>query len=268
VIKLLNFFIEIREAIVLTLCIILSLLLIVTTDQDPGGPFRQIALNTFGSIGGEIYRIGSYFRLGELNTKLRERNTQLAYENMQMEDALLENIRLRKLLGFKEKSDFELISAEVIGKNPHGIVNGLILNEGQERGIEDADAVVTADGLVGKIVLVDSDYSICQLLLDRNSRVGAKIQRNRELGIIAWNGGAQLKLLYIAKTIEVLEGDVIITSGYSQIFPENIKIGVVIDVSQDTENMFQEITVRPAVNFNRLEEVHIVKVEERVASGE
>lgn len=267
-IKLLNFFIEIRDAIVLGLCILLSLLLIVTTDQDPGGPFRQITLNTVGAIGGYIFQMGSYFRLDEQNSSLRQRNTELAYKNMQMEDALLENIRLRKLLGFKDKSDFDLIAAEVIGENPHGIISGLILNEGAERGIEKSDAVLTADGLVGKIVQVDGNYSICQILLDRSSRVGGRIQRNRELGIVAWDGGAMLKLLYLAKTIEVLAGDVVVTSGYSQIFPENIKIGVVVDVSLDTDDMFQEITVRPAVNFNRLEEVQVVNIRKSDGDGE
>ena len=267
-IKLLNFFIEIRDAIVLGLCILLSLLLIVTTDQDPGGPFRQITLNTVGLIGGYIFQTGSYFRLDEQNSSLRKRNAELAFNNMQMEDALLENIRLRKLLGFKDKSDFDLIAAEVIGENPHGILNGLILNEGTKRGIKKSDAVLTADGLVGKIIQADGDFCICQILLDRNSRVGGRIQRNRELGIVAWDGGAMLKLLYLTKTIEVLPGDIVVTSGYSQIFPENIKIGVVVNVSLETEDMFQEITVRPSVNFNRLEEVQIVKIRNSGGSGE
>jgi rod shape-determining protein MreC len=268
VIKLLNFFIEIRDAIVLSLCILLSLILIVITDQDPGGPFRQITLNTVGAIGGYIFQIESYFSLDEENSRLRQDNAELAYKITQMEDALLENIRLRKLLGFREKSNYQLIAAEVIGENPHGILNGLILNEGADRGIEKSDAVLTADGLVGKIVQVDGGYSICQILLDRNSRVGARIQRNRELGIVAWDGGAMLKLLYLAKTIEVLPGDVVLTSGYSQIFPENIKIGVVVDVSLETDDMFQEITVQPAVNFNRLEEVQIVRIRESGGNGE
>ena len=69
----------------------------------------------------------------------------------------------------------------------------------------------------------------------------------------------QLQLLYIAKTIKVLIGDVIVTSGYSQIYPENIKIGVVIDVSENTDDLFQQILVKPSVNFNQVEEAFIVK---------
>ena len=170
---------------------------------------------------------------------------------------LLENIRLRKLLGFREKSQLNLTAAEVIGENPHDIVNGFLLNAGFDRGLYQSAPVLTADGLVGRIINVDNDHSICQMLLDPVSRVSAKIQRNRELGVIAWDGGKNLKLLYIMKTIEVFVGDVIITSGMSQIFPENIKIGVVVRVSQDKTGMFQEISVQPSVNFNRLEEVQV-----------
>ena len=103
--------------------------------------------------------------------------------------------------------------------------------------------------------------------MDRNSRISAKIQRNRELGVIAWDGGTQLKLLYLANTIDVLVGDVIITSGYSQIFPEDIKIGVVIEVGRDTNSLFQEIIVQPAVDFNQLEEVHVAKMKSGVSDA-
>lgn len=265
-IKLLNFIVEARDAFVLFLCILLSSILIVTSDKAPVGPFRSLALNTIGEIGGFFFEIGSYFRLQEQISELQAENARLAYENMQMEDALLENLRLRKLLSFSDKSNFDLIPAEIIGQSPHTVFNGLILNEGENRGIEKSNAVLTAEGLVGKIVIVEANKSICQIILDRNSRISAKIQRNREQGIVAWDGGAQLKMLYMAKTIDVLVGDVIVTSGYSQIFPENIKIGVVVDVSKETEDMFQEITIQPAVNFHRLEEVQIVRKEREDAN--
>jgi len=265
VIKLLNLIVEVRDAIVLFICILLSSILIVTSDNAPIGPFRSLALNTIGEIGGFFFNIGSYFRLSDRISELQAENARISYENMQLKDALLENIRLRKLLGFKESSDLELIPAEIIGQSPHTVYNGLILNEGSNRGIEKSNAVLTAEGLVGKIVVVEPDMSICQTLLDRNSRVSAKIQRSREQGIIAWDGGAQLKMLYLTKTIDILVGDVVVTSGYSQIFPENLKIGVVVDVSRETNDMFQEISIQPAVNFHRLEEVQIVRGKENNA---
>jgi len=229
----------------------------ITTDKEAGGPFRNIAMNSVGYFGQVIYRVQSYFDLDDENKTLRMQNTDLAYDNMQLQDALLENIRLRNLLGFREKSQLQLTAAEVIGQNPHNIVNGLLLNAGSEGGIRKSAAVMTAEGLVGKIINSENNFSVCQILFDPNSRVSAKIQRNREFGVIAWDGGNLLKLLYITKTIKIHMGDVIVTSGMSQIFPENIKIGVVIDVSLEGKGMFQDILVQPSVNFNRLEEVQI-----------
>lgn len=254
-----KFFLQIRDIFVLAICILCSLLLLIFNEQDPERHFRTIAYNTVGRVGNMLQETGAYFRLTEKVKNLNKQNTELSYHNSQLQDALLENIRLRKLLEFKESNTFNLIPAEVIGQNPINILNGFLLNQGINKNIEKDDAILTDAGLVGKIVDVGQDFSSCQILLDRNCRVSSKIQRSRELGIIAWGGGSQLKLLYIAKTIKVLIGDVIITSGYSQIYPENIKIGVVIDVSMDTDDLFQDITVKPMVNFNRIEEVFIVK---------
>jgi rod shape-determining protein MreC len=249
---------NIREGAVLALCVLASFILMFTSEKDPGGPFRVLFNNTIGNFGQSVYEMTSYFRMEELVTRLETENNRLALKNLQMQDALLENIRLRQMLELRDRMNLEMVAAEVVGENPQNILNGLLLNEGQGRGIEKNVAVINADGLVGRIVRVDNDNSICEILLDRNSRVSAQIQRNRELGIIAWEGGQVLKLLYVSKTIQVLVGDVIITSGRSDIFPENIKIGIVVDVSLDTEGLFQEISVKPSVSYSRLEEVFVV----------
>jgi rod shape-determining protein MreC len=237
----------------------------LATDKGSGGTFRNIALDLVGGVGQYIYKVQSYLNLSEDNEYLRTQNAELAVKNMQLQDALLENLRLRKLLGFREKSQLRLIAAEIIGENPHEIVNGFLLNAGKEKGILKSAAVLTADGLVGKIVESDNGHSICQILLDPSSRVSAQIQRNRELGVIAWDGGTSLKLLYIAKTIDVHLGDVVITSGMSRVFPENIKIGVVTDVSRDNRGMFHDILVKPSAQFGRLEEVQVQLKEEEDA---
>jgi rod shape-determining protein MreC len=259
VIRFFNYIVDIREAVVFGLCILLSFLLMFSDNDDPVWPIRRLTMNTIGKFGAYIYQIGAYFDLREENEKLRRKNTELAFMNTQLQDAFLENYRLKKLLEFKDKSTYKLIPAEIIGQNPNEILNGLILNEGGKSGVEIADAVLTTDGLVGKIIKVDPDFSITQILINQNNRISARIQRNRELGIIAWDGGINLKLLYVAKTIEVLKGDVIITSGYSGIFPENIKIGVVTNVSTKSEGMFHDIRVQPSVNFSSTEEVFILK---------
>lgn len=256
--RIFKFFTQVRDSVILAVCIILSFTLLIFNDSEQVSPVRDIAISTVGKIGEMVYQVNSYFRLSEKNQDLRKENARLAFHNAQLQDALLENIRLRQMLQFRNESELNLSAAEVIGKNPLSILNALVLNAGTEQGIKNSATVLTSEGLVGKIINPGSNKSLCQILLDRNSRVSAKIQRNRELGVIAWDGKYNLNLLYIAKTIKVLVGDVIVTSGYSEIYPPNIKIGVVIDVSLETDGLFQHITVKPAVNFNRLEEVFIV----------
>jgi len=266
--QIFNYLIKLREIFILALCILTSVLLLVINDDDPKSPFRSVAYKSIGKIGGMIQGTSSYFNLTNKVKQLNKENAELSLRTTQLQEALLENIRLKKMLDFKEKTEHWLIPSEVIGQNPLSILNGFLLNSGLDQGIEKSDAVITADGLVGKIVETGNDFSVCQILLDRSSKISAKVQRNREVGIIAWDGGAQLKLMYIAKTIKILIGDIILTSGYSQIFPENLKIGIVINVSLDTDDFFQKITVQPSVNFNQTEEVFIVKGGNTVKPGD
>ena len=106
-IRLLNFIIEIRDAFVLIICLLISLLFMITTEKDTGGPLRSAAMNSIGYLGQAIYRVQSYFNLTDENKELRIQNANLAYQNMQLQDALLENLRLRKLLGFREKTKLQ-----------------------------------------------------------------------------------------------------------------------------------------------------------------
>jgi rod shape-determining protein MreC len=81
--------------------------------------------------------------------------------------------------------------------------------------------------------------------------------------MITWDGGKGLFLEYIPNTVEIRPGDVLYTSGFSQIYPPNIKVGTVLQAEINTELLFQKIKVKPSVNFNTLEEVYILKTEQK-----
>jgi rod shape-determining protein MreC len=118
--------------------------------------------------------------------------------------------------------------------------------------------VVTGSGLVGKITATSSRYAIAQILLNKDLRVSAKVQRSRVDGIIRWEGGPRLRLTNVAKTLDVLAGDVIVTSEYSSIYPSGIRIGVVADAHPVEGSLFQNIEVVPDADFTRLEEVFVL----------
>lgn len=232
--------------------------MLLSSDSDVVEGLRSTTLFGFGLIEDQIDGIGSYFNLHEVNRELRIQNTELAYKNFQLQNALLENIRLRQLLEFRDQSKLEFIPARIIGSSPLSFVNGYLLAVTGGSPVRKNSAVVTAKGLVGKIIKVSSNKALCQILMGPNARVSVRIQRNRELGIVGWDGTAGLQLDHISNTIDVRVGDVLYTSGLSQIYPANIKVGVVAAVKKNNDALFQSIKVLPAVNFNSLEEVAIV----------
>ncbi len=220
---------------------------------------RSANLQLFGFVQQNLTSVTNYFNLAETNRQLRLENTKLAYQNFQLQDALLENIRLHNFLDFKKNDPYHYIAARVVGFSPLDFVTGYLLAISGNKPVQKNNAVITSDGLVGKIIKVSNGYAICQNLLDANSKVSVRIQRNRELGMVSWDGATQLQLENIPNTIEVQKGDVLFTSGMSQIYPPNIKVGVIISFQKEQEELFQTIRVKPAVPFNKIEEVFIVQ---------
>jgi len=250
-----------REILILLLYIVLSFLLMTASDKALVEGIRSFSLQTIGRVEGTLANVRDYFNLYQKNQQLQQENTRLSFENFQLQEALLENLRLKRLLKFRHQFRYNLIPAKIIGYSPQEIVTGFQVLSRHLKPKHKGAAVMTVDGLVGRLVKVSGSYAICQILLDPSSKVSVRIQRNREVGVVVWDGGEGLLLKYIPNTIEVKQGDIVFTSGLSQIYPPNIKVGVVTEIKKDTSKLFQTIYVRPAVDFNALEEVFVVEME-------
>ncbi len=206
---------------------------------------------------------GSLIYLKNIDAQNKNLKSQLldqSIKNQQMQEYMLENLRLRKLLRLKEELEYSFIPARVIGVGQEQSIKSLILNVGRKDAIKVNQAVVTETGLVGKILESEKEFSITQVLMDRNSLVSARLQKSREVGLIGWSGNLWLDLYYIPKDVELEKGEVVITSGLSQIYPKGLKIGVVAEVLENEYELFKQIKVKPAVNFNRLEEVFVLQM--------
>ncbi|MBU3741407.1 MAG: rod shape-determining protein MreC, partial [Candidatus Kapabacteria bacterium] len=99
---------------------------------------------------------------------------------------------------------------------------------------------------------------VVQLLLNRDTRVAAKVQRSRVDGIVSWEGESTVALKNVPKSFDVQVGDVVLTSNYSNIFPANIVVGRVTRVEDENQTLFRRIVVEPAVDFSTLEQVYII----------
>ncbi len=248
-----------RDSLLLVFYILLSSAMMLSSDSVIVEGLRSSSLLSIGFIQGTLSEIDSYFALRKTNRELFLENTKLAYQNFQMQDALLENLRLHKLLQFTDHSEYHFVPAKIIGFSPLDFITGYLLKFNQADSVKKNTAVITPDGLVGKIIKVSSRYAICQNILDANSRVSVRVQRSRELGILTWDGSKGLLLENISNTIDIQKGDVLFTSGMSRTYPPNIKAGIVIAVHKNEDALFQTIYVKPVVNFNKLEELVIIQ---------
>jgi rod shape-determining protein MreC len=177
-----------------------------------------------------------------------------------LREEAIENIRLRSMFGLKERPAFHYVSALVVGTQTQALTNSVTLNAGVENGIKAGMPVVTDHGLVGRVTSTSGHYAIVQLLLHKDMRVSARIQRSRVNGIIRWTGGGDLRMVNVPKTSDVTPGDVVITSEFSSLFPGGIRVGVVSSTRDVPGDLFQEVMVKPSVDFARMEEVFVVTV--------
>jgi rod shape-determining protein MreC len=199
------------------------------------------------------------FNVRDENRMLREQNLRLSLELLKLREERLENIRLRNLLAFKSRLTYPYIPAEVIARDPGRLLNTILINVGRKDGVEDRMAVVTSEGLVGKVLTVYAESSVVQLLQDRNCRVSAVVQRGeRAQGIVRYEEGKfYLQNVPMRSVIEV--GDVVVSSGVGGIFPTGLMIGTVEEVGQDQTGLFREVVLKPCVNFSSIEEVFVLQ---------
>ena len=263
-----EFVVLFREYLVFGALIAVCAGLLALNDDAQIRTIRSVAVVAMGSMQDLLGAVPRYFDLRRENQALREVNLTLADEVSRLREARLENVRLHGMLGLKEDKRATVIAANVIGKNLGLLRNTVTLDAGAGSGDRVNMPIVTEDGLAGKVVAVSGSYAEAQILFNREIRVSAKIERSRVDGIIRWDGGPDLAMADVAKTLDVRTGDVVITSEYSTFFPAGIRIGLVTAAHGTEGSLFQTVEVRPAVDFTRLEEVFVLTTtpdSERVA---
>ena len=188
---------------------------------------------------------------------LLTQNATLALDNMQMQEAAWENVRLRKALSFRPLNDnTRVISAEVIGRDPDHIYDAIVINVGRKHGVDKDMPVVTPEGLVGHIAQVGTSDSVVQLLM--RTRVSALIQETRAQGIVSWIDG-QFRLQFVEASNAVREGDLVLSSGLGGRYPKGIPIGTVMGMSPEKRTpVFLRVVLKSLVDFSILEEVFVL----------
>jgi rod shape-determining protein MreC len=227
-------------------------------------PYHSAAyFHTSSAVIGNIYDtradIAQYFRLPAINEELASDNAQLREILSQSQLPIIVNSSIDSLKMSKAEYNYGFLAAKVINNSTQLTHNFLTINKGRLNGVEPGMGVISADGIVGKVMSVSDHYATVSSLLNTDVFVSAYIKRNGNFGSVNWDGDDALytKLLFVPKHIDLQEGDTIVTSGYNSIFPENIRIGYISEFSK--EDSWYDINVALSNDFGSQSYVYVIK---------
>ena len=225
-------------------------------------PFEKAIVRIQTGAGG-IWHNYFYLRgVRQENRELYEQIQQLQLEQVRLRQDAQQARRLQALLGFKEQFIAQTTPAQVIGTSGSEQSRMVYIDKGSNAGIKRDMAVITADGVVGKVLNIWDSSSQVLLLNDQTSGVGAILEQSRLQGVLKGKASGELVLDKLMSDEEVKPGDRVLTSGGDRIFPKGLVVGTVTKVSKGTE--FLQISVKPAAALNHLEEVLVImRKEER-----
>jgi len=218
---------------------------------------------------GNLWRNYLYMRgVRAENRDLKQQIEQMRIEQVRLTQDADQARRLQGLLAFKEQFISQTMAAQVIGSTGSEQSRGIYLDKGETDGIRSDMAVITADGIVGKVLRTYRSTSLVLLISDPTSGVGAILEKTRLQGIMRGMPSGEIALEKVMSDEQVPAGELVLSSGGDRIFPKGLPIGRVTRVSPGSD-LFLNIRVKPTVNLSKLEEVLIVtKVDERQATPE
>jgi rod shape-determining protein MreC len=217
-------------------------------------------------VAGEFRGVGTTVKeltqLRSENASLREKvkaADQLAARNDQL---VQENQTLRTELQMKERSKYSELTAQVISRTSDNWYRTVLINRGSRDGVQTNMAVVNWQGLVGKVSAVTPYTATVQLVIDAGFGqtqfgAGAKLPSG-DLGVIQTVQGGYVRMTFFASTVTAQVGQPVFTSGQAGLLPPDLLIGYVSGVNSSESSVDKFLTIRPAVDFNKLDVVHVV----------
>ena len=225
------------------------------------GSFAEVQRSTMALVaGGRNFWFG-YIALRQvhLENEALKHELQTLQVRLQHEHAQAQRTdSLRQLLELRERANLDTTAADVIAAAGSPEFRTVTIDKGTNDGLATDMAVISPAGVIGRVILPSRRASKVQLLIDRNAAAGALIERTRVQGVVEGFGDGSLRLEYVPGSSDVKPGDLVVTSGIDGIYPKGFVIGTVEQVGPGSGG-YRQITIRPAVDFTRLEEVLVVR---------
>src|ERR1700752_1181759 len=202
------------------------------------------------------------------NRELKEQIEQMRLEQVRLSEDAAQARRLQNLLAFKEQFVAKTVEAQVIGTSGSDSSRVVYIDKGEKAGIGPDMAVMTADEVVGKVLMVYPSVAQVLLINDQTSGVGVILGNTRLQGVLAGTVNGEVTLNGIMSDEQVPVGEIVLTSGGDQIFPKGLSVGTVTKVGAG-KDLFLNIRIKPAADLSKLEEVLVlVEKQERQATAD
>jgi rod shape-determining protein MreC len=219
---------------------------------DVVAPILDIASHPVNAISGAIENVRQLVDLRAENDRLRAQNARLLRWQEAARNLAAENADFKKLLRFVPPPSAQYVAARVIAASGGVFVRSVLVNAGRRHGVASGQAVVTGDGLAGRIVSVGEGSARVLLITDLNSRIPVLFEGSRRRAILAGDNSDTPRLVFLKRRGKIARGERIVTSGHGGIFPPGIPIGVVASTGAGGNR------VLPFVRADLLEQVRIV----------
>ena len=276
-----NFFARYKNPLVLMAVLFIQVVALATQVKRPENPragsggggtrlIRVWTVTAFTPVEKMFVSTGHFFRDGWHNyadlrgVRRQNRELQEQVERLQMEQVRLRQDadqahRLQALLEFKQKFVDKTMAAQVIGTSGTEQSRVIVIDKGSRDGIKTDMAVITPDGIVGKVKDVFPLSSQVLMINDHDSGAGVILEGSRLQGVLKGTSTGELQILDIMSDEKIEPGEHVITSGGDRIFPKGLPVGTVTSTSPDRDNdPFMNVRVKPSTDLRRLEEVLVI----------
>lgn len=229
----------------------ISLTLIINNNSFQNYRILKITNEYKGFIYSTSQTVKDYFQLKESNNYLANENAKLL--------TIINSVDRK--INIQEKKEFNFISSQVINNTVSKRNNYITLNKGSNHGIKVGMGVVTLNGVVGIIHSVSNKFSLVMSILNKNSSISVKLNKQNNSGSLKWKGFDYRKanLESIPNHVKINSNDTISTNGFSTIFPKGINIGTINSYKSNSETGHYDIMVDLFTDFNKLSSVYIIK---------
>lgn len=259
--NLIDFFVRNSAWFVFLFYFVLSSCLLFNNNPYQQSVYLTSAYSVVSSIYDEINSVTSYFYLKDINEDLQQRNASLEMEVLALREMVKEhNVRVSDSLK-KSQSSYDYILARVISNSISLQHNYITVNKGTDDGVITEMGVVDQNGVVGIVNVMGKKSSRIISLLNPNLRLSCKVKGSDYFGSLVWDGKSPYYAILeeMPRHVKFEEGDTIVTSGYSAVFPEGINVGIIESQLSSGGDNFYSLRVKLLSDFTQLSTVRLIK---------